>query len=40
MIQIIQNEKGYHIVNVTLGCIIDTVDTMEEAQTLKNKILQ
>lgn len=39
MLTIIHNAKGYHIVNVTLGCIIDTVSTLQEAQQLKNKIL-
>lgn len=40
MLHIIHNDKGYHIVNVTLGCIIDTVQTLQEAETLKAKILQ
>ena len=39
MITIIHNAKGYHIVNVTLGAVIETVATLEEAEQLKNKIL-
>ena len=39
MIQIIHNHLGYHVINVTLGAIIDTFQTEQEAQALKAKIL-
>jgi hypothetical protein len=39
MLQIIHNQHGYHVINVTLGAIINTFQTEQEAINLKHKIL-
>lgn len=39
MITIIYKNNAYHVYNITLGAIIDTLPTLEQAEALKNKIL-